>query len=271
MEKKKGEKAALQELPLGIKELIDIGEAKKDQSILETPSKPKPKTQPILLPPAKYEEKQRPKTEKEKELDALISQRQKIIEELKKRNPIVLKSRKTLASLLPKLQGKGMDKTLTLLKKAEEIEFSIATEAYTPQKEKELLKNLNKIKESISNYKELEGIKKDIEHERKALRTTLSQIREFEAMLLQTRKKCDETYAAILAERKAAYEERQRKKKERMERAVRELTQRVKAEKKRRYEEEISKYKKNYEDTVLLSDICIIEKKEKKNPKKEAV
>ena len=258
------------ELPEGIRELVAIPSETRQQPILLGPS-PSQGRPALAQPKQAQEAQQRPKTAKEKELDALIAERQAIIAKLKEKNPVVLESRKKISALIPAVRGKGSSKTLDLMAQADRIEFSIATEADTPKKEKELLKKLREIKSSLSNYKELDTVRHQIDHERDALRAALSEIYSLEKDLAAVRKKCDDAYTAILAERKNAYEGRVKKREERKEQAISELKERVYAEKRKerdakRQEEdaEMQKYYKNYDDTVSMEEIMVIEKKEKK-------
>lgn len=263
--------AKVADLPEGIRELVA--------------APPETNRQPILLGPSSTAEKsvqqqpkghqnaapQRPKTAKELELDALIAKRQGIISKLKEKNPTVIESRKKVAVLIPTVRGKGSSRTSDLMAQADKIEFAIATEADTPKKEKELIKRLREVKSSLSNYKELDEARKQVDHERNALRSALSEIRELEHELAVVRKQCDEAYAAILAERKQAYEGRVKKREERKEKAVSELRERVYTEKRKERDDyrkqedaEMQKYMKNYDDTVSMEEIMVIEKKEKK-------
>lgn len=265
------------DLPEGIRELVAVPKESQQQPILLGPSSAQEKApahppkeqphQPKQAPAAQ----ERPKTAKEKELDSLIAERQAILVKLKEKNPLVLESRKKISALIPAVRGKGSSRTQDLMAQADKIEFSIATEADTPKKEKELLKKLREIKASLSNYKELDAVRHQIDHERDVLRTVLSDIHSLENDLAAARKKCDDAYTAILAERKAAYEGREKKRGERKEKLISDLKERVYAEKRKERDEyrkqedaEMQKYFKNYDDTLSMEEIVVIEKKEKK-------
>ena len=280
------------DLPEGIRELVAVPSEAKQQPILLGPSSTQEKPplqapkeqqahakQPAAAIPAQAKGQpgavpsapQRPQTAKEKELDALIAERAAIIAKLKEKNPVVLELRKKISVLIPAVRGKGSSQTQDLMAQADRIEFSIATEADTPKKEKELIKRLREIKNSLSNYKELDTVRQQIDHERNILRTVLSDIHSLENDLAAVRKKCDDAYTAILAERKNAYEGRQKKRDERKEKAFSDLKERVYVQKRQERDEyrkqedaEMQKYFKNYDDTVSMDEIMVIEKKEKK-------
>jgi uncharacterized coiled-coil DUF342 family protein len=262
---KKGKAAIdLSSLPSGLKELIELPQGNAEERKLLAAGNPE------SLPSAPSQQK-RQKTPLEAELDALVSARQAIIDALKAKNLAASEARKKIASLLPALAGKGAPHTMRLMEEAERIEFSIATEAYTPKKEKELLKRLRAIRAELSKHKELESARKAVEEERRNLRAIMGEIRSLERELAEARRKCDEKYAQVIAERKSAYEERVRRRKERAkrleqekQRRLEELKRRVRQEKKKAYELEIAPYMKKHDDTVSLDEIAEIELKGKK-------
>ena len=247
--KKSKPRSLLSDLSAGLKELIELPQEKKEAAI------------PL---PAHEERPQRPKTPKEQELDSLISARQGVIEQLKAKNPLVLKARLLLSELVPTIRGKGASRVMELVREEEKIEFSIATEAYTPKKEKELLKRLREIHIELSRHKELDAARKKVDEQRTVLRSLVSDIKSLERSLDGARAACDAKYAEVLAERKAGYEQRQKSREQRKERQFQELRERTRAESKREYDNEMSKYMKDYDDTVSMDEICIFEKKEKK-------
>ncbi|MEM4633657.1 MAG: hypothetical protein QW275_00715 [Candidatus Anstonellaceae archaeon] len=254
-ENKKDKQALLEGLPEGLKEIAEIGEEKPP---LLPPSN---ESKELLLPEGKKEEKKRqPRTQKEKELDELITIRQQIIEQLKEKNPKLTQAKKELSELLPSLKGKGASKALELMKEEERIEFSIATEAYTPKQEKELLKRLRQIRAELSHHKELDAIRKQVEEKKAAVRQLVSEIKELEKKLAEARAACDAKYAEVLAERKAAFEKRQREK----ERQKQEQLNKMREMHKIKRQKEFQKYAKNYDDTVSMEEIVEIERKEKK-------
>ncbi len=207
---------------------------------------------------------QRQKTGKEQELDALISHRQSVIEQLKAKNPLVLEARKSLSLLIPSIRGKGSSRVMELVREEEKIEFSIATEAYTPKKEKELLKRLREIHAELSKHKELDAARKKVDAQRSHLHSLVSEIRSLERQLADARKACDDKYSEVLAERKAAYEFRQRSREQKKQRQLEDLRERVRSERRQERDAELSKYTKDYDDTVSMEEIVQFEKKEKK-------
>ncbi len=307
-EQKKHKQIDINDLPSGLRELVEgkgapqTASAQPENPILPTQiakEKPLQLTQehenqkllsplptihscPIPLCPHRLARVELPITLMVSELDALISKRQGIIEQLKAKNPSVLESRKKVAALIPQIRGKGAPKTIRLIEEAERIEFSIATEAYTPKKEKDLLKRLREIKIELSHHKELEAVQKAMEHERAVLSSLLSEIRSLEHQLSDARKECDAKYAEVLSERKSAYESRQKarehhhhaqqQRKEHAEHQRREEEfhsrqnehRQKRAAHRREEEGEMAKYMKDYDDTVSLEEIVQIEKKEKK-------
>jgi hypothetical protein len=253
---KSKEKQLHHDIPDGIKDLIEIpGENGATGA-------PSPPAQPAAAP-------QREKTEKEQALDALITKRQSILDLLKAKNPLVFESRRKVSSLIAALRGKGGGRTMGLLEEADRIEFAIATEADTPKKEKELIKRLREVKAEISKNKELDAARKAVDAERHVLNKLMSDIRDLEHSLVETRKACDEAYAAVVTERKASYEQRQKGRENRRERKFDDLSRRVKHERKQEYDSDMEKYMKDYDDTVSMEEIVVIEKKGKKESKED--
>jgi len=244
-DKKEKEKIAITDLPPALREIADIP--------AESHSGAAPQAQP-----------ERPRTEKEQALDSLIAKRQEIIEKLKANNAIVSECRKSMDALIPQIRGKGSNRAFGLMRELERLEFAISTEADTPKKEKELIKRVREVKKELSTHKEIESIQKKIDEHRRALNSALSDIRNLEHQLADARKACDEAYAAVIAERKSAYEGRQKKRDDTRHREFSEQRERVGKARKKEYDDEIGKYMKDYDDTVSMEEICIIEKKERK-------
>lgn len=274
-EKKAKAALALSDLPEGLKELVD-SPAEAVQAAILLPAAavqqalPAAEQQaPASAQPQTQQQPSRPKTAKELELDALIAKRQEIIEKLKSKNPLVVEARKKIAALVPSIRGTGASHTMKLAAEAEHIEFSIATEAYTPKKEKELIKHLRGIRQELGKHKEIDDARKAVDAQRHALHSVVVDVRGLEQELADVRGKCDAVYAEVLAERKAAYEQRQKNREDRRQKQYVEIQHHVKQERKKQYEDEITPYLKNYDDTVSMDEICQIEKKEKKDAPKE--
>jgi len=270
---KKERATAVSELPSGIAELVDIpskhaaeaakpAEAAADAA--EAQAKPPVGQAPAGAP---AEQQERARTDKEKELDALIAKRQAVIEQLKAKNPLVLDARKQLSELIPTVRGKGSSHAMGLVREEERLEFEIATEAYTPKKEKELLKRVREIRLELSKNKELDAARKAVDEKRNALGKVVSEIRALEHALAEARKACDEKYAEVLSERKSAYEQRSAHREERKQKQFTDMKKRVREEYKRDYDDEVSKYLKDYDDTVSMDEIVQIERKDKKEKK----
>lgn len=264
---------AISSLPKGLQELI-AGPQDQQKGV-------------ILLPAASQQHRDRPKTQKEQELDEMMAERQSIIESLKAKNPLVLAARQKIAALIPFIRGKGAPQAIRLMEEAERLEFSIATEAYTPKKEKDLIKRLREIKKELSKHKELEAAQKKVDEARNELHSIMSEIKSLERQLASCRAACEAKYSEILAERKSAYEARVKKREQKAQkyeqekreahqrheqekhRRFEELRQRVRHEKKREYDDEMAKYMKKHDDTVSMDEIVQIEKKEKKGKKED--
>jgi hypothetical protein len=246
------EKEAHQDLPDGIKSLVEIPAEKAEAA----------PAQPSTAPTHE-------KTEKEQVLDALIAKRQAILDQLKAKNPLVFESRRKVSTLIAALRGKGGGRTMGLLDEAERIEFAIATEADTPKKEKELIKRLKQVKAEIAKNKELDAARKAVDAERHVLNTLMGEIKALELQLVETRKACDEAYSAVVAERRVAYEQRQKGREDRHERKFDDSRKRVKHERRQEYDSDMEKYMKDYDDTVSMEEIVVIEKKGKKESKEE--
>ena len=261
----KGKKpAAVSGLSAGLLEIAELPSVQGGQPKLIAPA-PVQEAEKMLPPasPAKPQP-ERPKTQKEQELDALIVKRQEIIGQLKSKNPAVAEARRRIAEALPALRGKGASHTMQLVREAEHLEFLIATEADTPKKEKDMIKRLRAVNAEISKHKEIDEARKGVEAGRSELRSLLSDVKSLEHGLAQARKDCDGKYAEVLAERKAAYEQRQHRREERKERQFHDLRTRVREEKRRESDSDMAKYMKDYDDTVSMDEIVIIEKKDKK-------
>lgn len=270
---------AITDLPDGLREIADLPpESAPGAPLLLSPphagqkaiepakeASPAAIQLPAAAPPA------RPRTQKEQKLDELIAQRQSIIEQLKAKNPSVAAHRHRIASIIPNIRGKGASHTIKLMGEADRLEFSIATEAYTPAKEKEMIKRMRQIKAELSKHKEVDEARKAIEAERTSLHSSIAEIRALEQKLAEARQACEAAYQEVLAERKAAYENRQHAREqkahmaqEREHKKFEDLKRRVREEKHREEDNEAQKYYKDYDDTVSMDEICIIEKKEKK-------
>jgi uncharacterized coiled-coil DUF342 family protein len=231
------------------------GQEVKQEKVQESSQVDAAESSPQALQEESKPKDARPRTQKEQELDALIAARQAIIEQLKVKNAEVKEARKELSALLPSLRGKEAGNLLRLMKEEEEIEFAIATEAYTPHKEKELLKRLREVRLELSKSKELEEMRKAVAEKRNAIRMLVSEIRSLEQKLAEARKACDEKYAEVLAERRLA-----RKR----------LKERGAAGKKSRQQgKDISKYFKKFDNTVSMDEIVEIEHKGKKENAEE--
>ncbi len=264
-EKKTVRPGSLSDLPDGLKELVEMPVEEKQAAIMLPAANPQPALPSAsAVQPSSYQPG-RQKTPKELELDALIASRRGIIDKLKEKNPLVMDARKKLAELVPAIRGQGASHTMKLAAEAEHIEFSIATEAYTPKKEKDLIKHLRGIRKELARHREADDARKAVDAKRHELHAAVSEIRELEHELDSVREKCDTVYGEILAERKAAYEQRERGREERKARQLAELQQRVKQERIRQHDDELKPYLKDYDDTVSMDEICQIEKREKKD------
>ncbi|MFA6489672.1 MAG: hypothetical protein WCT52_03225 [Candidatus Micrarchaeia archaeon] len=267
---KKEKTIAASDVPSGIAEIADIPAAKVEEKAEENQSaQPEQKSENTAQPVAGAAAAQplRPRTQKEEELNALISKRQSVIEQLKAKNPLVIEARKTLSELIPTIRGRGSGHVMELVREEEHIEFTIATEAYTPKKEKELIKRLREIHAELSKHKELDTARKKVDEKRAILHNLISEIRTLETALADARKACDEKYAEVLAERKAAYSQRAAHREERPQRQFSDNKRRGREEHKREYDEDVSKYLKDYDDTVSMDEIVQIERKDKKEKK----
>jgi len=260
----KAKASDIAEMPDGLKELLDAPVEEGTPPAILLPAQEN--AAQGLLNPAQ-QQPQLPKTQRETELDGFIAARQGIIEKLREKNPQVSQARRKIAEMVPVIRGSGASHTMKLAAEAEHIEFSIATEAYTPKKEKELIKRLRDIRQELSKHKEIDDARKAVEAERRRLHELVSEIRFLERGLDEARKKCDAAYAEVLAERKAAYEARQKNREERRQKQYDELKHRVHEQKKREYADEIKPYMKDYDDTVSMDEIVQIEKKGKKDGK----
>ena len=264
MESEKDNKGTAHELPEGIKELVEIP---GEKNAADTSSSQPTEQASAQAAPS------REKTPKEQELDALIVKRQAILDALKAKNPAVSDARRKISGMIASMRGKGGGRTFGLIDEAERIEFAIATEADTPKKEKELIRQLKEVKAEIAKNKELDSARKAIDAERHILNTLISEIKDLERQLVETRKACDEAYAVVVSERKASYEQRQKGRQERSERSERKFDdaprRRAKPERHSEYDADMDKYMKDYDDTVSMEEIVVFEKKEKKEQKEE--
>lgn len=257
----KAKASDIAEMPDGLKELLETPVEEEHTPTILLPAQ---ESKAIGLLAPTQQQPQRPKTQKETELDGFIAARQGIIEKLKGKNPQVYESRRKIAEMAPAIHGSGASHTMKLAAEAEHIEFSIATEAYTPKKEKELIKHLRAIRQELSKHKEIDDARKAVDAERHVLHELVSDIRSLEHELVEARLKCDVAYAEVLSERKAAYEARQKNREERHQKQYDDLKHHVHEQKKKQYADEIKPYMKDYDDTVSMDEIVQIEKKGKK-------
>lgn len=251
MAEKKEKAPVAEDLPAGLRAIADLPSGAPNEAP-QTPSQEHP---------------DRPKTQNERALDTLIQKRQEILEQLKAKNPLVMEVRKRIAAVIPSVRGRGASAAARLFDEMERLEFEIATSAYTPKKEKEMLTRLRVIKAEIAKHKEISAARQRLDAERAALNTVVSDIKGLERELADVRNACDAAYNDVLAERKAAYAARQRRREEQHHKKLDELRDRVRVEKKRQYDDEVGKYMKDYDDTVSMEEICVFEKKEKKKEK----
>ncbi|MEM4554322.1 MAG: hypothetical protein QXT25_00535 [Candidatus Anstonellaceae archaeon] len=247
MEQKEGQTPSISDLPQGLR---DIAKLPSDQP-QQQPQAPKPK---------------RPRTQKEQELDAIIEKRKQIIQQLKAKNQEAAACRKEIAQIKSLISVKGGSKTPKLIAEVERLEFAIATEAYTPKKEKEMIKKIKALNEEIAKNKEVDELRNKFHEQRRILKEIVSEIKSLESELASVRKACDQKYAEVLAERKEAQERRKQAQQRRLE----QLKQRVKEENEKLRKKQLSKYMGTYEDTVTLDQIAIIEKKEKSLPQRNS-
>ncbi|MEM4348429.1 MAG: hypothetical protein QXN37_02565 [Candidatus Anstonellaceae archaeon] len=237
---------SVSDLPQGLREIAKL------------PPSPQQQSQPSTKP-------KRPRTQKEQELDTLVQKRKQIIQQLKAKNQQATTCRKEIAQIKSLISVKGGSKTPRLIAEVERLEFAIATEAYTPKKEKEMIKKIKELNEQIAKNKEVDELRNKFHEQRRMLKEIVAEIKALEHELASVRKACDQKYAEVLAERKEAQERRKQEQQKRLE----QLKQRVKEENERLRKKQLSKYMGNYEDTVTLDQIAIIEKKEKKPASKE--
>jgi uncharacterized coiled-coil DUF342 family protein len=206
-------------LPEGLKEIAAIP-AKQDNSNQNNPAVENVKAdvnksaenKSEKNKPAHSQIKKMEKTQKEKELEEALKKRKELVDQLKVKNKQVAELKKEISLIFPKLKKAGSNKVLRLMKQEEEIEFLISTEAHTPKQEKELLQKLKEIKAEISKYKEAENLKNLLDKKKRALKEVISEIKSLESELSKVRKECNLKYSEVVAERKAAFEEKRRKK-----------------------------------------------------------
>jgi len=149
-----------------------------------------------------------PEEELKAKIDELEKKKGELIERIQQLNRRIRYKKYEQKALLPFLEQTKDVQVVPYRKQKRAIEFRIATSAYTPRMEKELIKEMKKVDEKLESVKEVERarrkiryVEKDIsegEGEISSIETDLKAIRE------QLKKLYDEMKVIRMAARKQA-------------------------------------------------------------------
>jgi len=234
------------------------------------------------------QEKSQPPAKKELSLLLqLKAQKDALLEEARGLNPKLSSLRSQLAPLAAELKRTKGSSASRLRSQIDEIEFKIATEAFTAKHEKELIKSKKGLEEQLKTASAADTLYKKVSE----LRAQLSP-------LSQRRDEIDSQLDSLRAQMSAEYEktkaEYEKGKKDREKRAFESLKSRYgkkdehtgskdsgpsrprfarrdsRKEPREKLDADEAKYLKKHDDFVSLEDIVIMEKKEKKAQAEDA-
>lgn len=180
----------------------------------------------------------------EEKIGKLEKEGNKLIEEIRRINGRLGYKSYEEKAIEPYLKRKEEVRPGRLYRALDDVEFRIATEAYTPKIEKEMIKEAKKIKEGL---KEAVVVGK--------MRKRQSFIRRDIKKLEEERKGVEKRLDEVRKRLRDLYDEKRKREREKMDEKRRE-------EKKKREKRKWKDYMKPVDKFVSLEEICIIEKEE---------
>lgn len=141
-------------------------------------------------------------------IDELEKQKSELIERIKQLNRRIRYKKYEQKALVPFLEQTKDVQTVPFRKQKRALEFRIATSAYTPRMEKELIKQMKKVDEQLDKVKEVERARRKIRYVEKDITDGEAEIVKIETDLKvireQLKKFYDEMKVIRMAERKQA-------------------------------------------------------------------
>lgn len=130
-------------------------------------------------------------------IEELEKKKSELIDRIKQLNRMIRYKEYELKALIPYLdQHKDVD-TIGPKKQKRAIEFKISTAAYTPKMEKDLIKELKKVEESISSVREVEKARRKQKYVEKDLLDGKNEIVQIEQELKTIRESLKSYYGQL--------------------------------------------------------------------------
>lgn len=219
----------------------------------------------------------------EKELSLLMqlkAQKDSLLEEAKALNPKISALRSQLAPLATELKKTKSSSSPRLRSQIDEIEFKIATEAFTAKQEKELIKSKKGLEEQLKSASAADALYKKASELRAQLRPLSMRRDEIDALLDSLRSRMSAEYEKTKKDRekkafeslKARYGKKPESRQPRIPTGPRAgeksgFGKSARKGHKEKLDADEAKYLKKHDDFVSLEDIVVMEKKEKKEEK----
>lgn len=208
----------------------------------------------------------------QKKLEELEAKKRELIEKIRGANTQLRQKREEIIKLVPALRGKAWVSGKKTRTEVDDIEFEIATRAYTPAQERLMLKRLKKAQEEMDQAIKLDGVRDKVEVARKELEGFEKARNDIATELDKTRAELDTVYKEVLAKNRENYskmqEKREGERRQRDDRRDRERShqrfergRRENAERRKEEMKEIEPYMKKHDDFVSLEEIAEIKKK----------
>jgi len=193
-----------------------------------------------------------------KQMASLKSEKETLLAKLKESLPALAKLRSELARLRAHTKKSShLPPPAEIEGRIDEIEFQIATSAYTPARERELLKSVDKERKLLSESKALYSQHEAFVSKRREFEAADKEIREAESRLDALRLQMSSLHMQIV---KAGEDSRAQNAREKFERAQRQYREKKRAERTREAEPFLDKG----EIPVSLLDAAIMTKEDRK-------
>jgi uncharacterized coiled-coil DUF342 family protein len=186
----------------------------------------------------------------------LETRKAELIEQIKKLNEKLKYKRYESKAISPFVSSRAGYHAGPLRRRYNELEFRIATEAYTPKIEKEMIKELKKMEAELKKAEEAEKARRAQLHIEEDLKKAEEEHAGIEAQLQGIRGELNNLYDFIRTERAKQAEERREKRYD-------DMRERAREERSEDRKKEWSQYMKPVDSHVSLEDVVIIEKKKK--------
>ncbi len=127
-------------------------------------------------------------------INKLEDEKSKLIDEIKKCNSRLKYKQLEKKALEPFIEETKDVDTSRLRKKLRILEFKIATQAYTPRIERELVRRVKKVEEELKKYKKVEDARRKIKLINKDIKEAEEKIKEIEPRLKEIREELKKLY-----------------------------------------------------------------------------